>query len=178
MTRQRCSWVGQLSLALLAYAALSGAPNDRPPKGEWWYYAGDLASTKYSPLEQINRANVSHLRVAWRRPQINPDLAAASPNLRLSNNYRSTPIMAGGVLYATNDVGLAEAFDPETGRTVWSQKPDGDLTGNPGLGGALRAVAYWKDGSDGRILYKGKQYVVLAIGGSDRPAEFAALSLP
>ena len=159
MTRQRCSWVGQLSLALLAYAALSGAPNDRPPKGEWWYYAGDLASTKYSPLEQINRANVSHLRVAWRRPQINPDLAAASPNLRLSNNYRSTPIMAGGVLYATNAVGLAEAFDPETGRTVWSQKPDGDLTGNPGLGGALRAVAYWKDGSDGRILTNHKQHL-------------------
>jgi len=60
MTRQRCSFVGQLSLALLAYAALSGAPNDRPPKGEWWSYAGDLASTKYSPLEQINRANVTY----------------------------------------------------------------------------------------------------------------------
>jgi len=159
MTRQRCSWFGHLSLALLAYAALSGAPNDRPPRGEWWYYAGDLASTKYSPLEQINRANVANLRVAWRRPQINPDLAAAYPNLRLSNNYRSTPIMAGGVLYATNAVGLAEAFDPETGRTVWSQKPDGDLTGNPGLGGALRAVGYWKDGSDGRILTYHKQHL-------------------
>ena len=36
-------------IAFVISAALSGAPNDRPPKGEWWYYAGDLASTKYSP---------------------------------------------------------------------------------------------------------------------------------
>ena len=36
--------------------------------------------------------------------------------------------MVDGVLYASNGVGLAEAFDPETGKTLWVQKPgeDGD----------------------------------------------------
>lgn len=84
MTRERYTWFGRLLVVTLAYAALSGAPSDRPQKGEWWYYAADLASTKYSPLEQINRANVSKLRVAWRRPQIDPAFAAAYPNLRLT----------------------------------------------------------------------------------------------
>src|ERR1700682_5674243 len=67
--------------------------------------------------------------------------------------------MAGGVLYATNAVGLAEAFDPETGRTVWRQKVAGDLSGNPGLGGAIRAVAYWREGPDARILTYQKQHL-------------------
>ena len=56
MTRQLYSWSGRLLVGLLACAALSGASNNRPPKGEWWYYAGDLASSKYSPLEHINRS--------------------------------------------------------------------------------------------------------------------------
>ena len=74
-------------------------------------------------------------------PQIAADFTKAYPTSRLSNNFRSTPLMINGVLFATNAVGIAEAFDPETGRTLWSQKIAGDLGGNPGLGGALRAVA-------------------------------------
>jgi glucose dehydrogenase len=146
-------------LIVLACAAVSGAGNDTPAKGEWRQYAGDNGSTKYSPLDQINRSNVMKLRVAWRRPQIDAEFAAAYPNLRLSNNYRSTPIMAGGVLYATNAVGIAEGFDPETGRTLWRQKVAGELSGNPGLGGAIRALAYWREGPDARILTYQKQYL-------------------
>ena len=34
--------------------------------GEWRSYAGNLGSTKYSPLDQINRDNVQDLEIAWR----------------------------------------------------------------------------------------------------------------
>jgi quinoprotein glucose dehydrogenase len=34
--------------------------------GEWYAYGADLASTRYSPLDQINAANVDGLRIAWR----------------------------------------------------------------------------------------------------------------
>src|SRR5262245_58939708 len=34
--------------------------------GEWPTYGGDLAATKYSPLDQINRNNFSTVKVAWR----------------------------------------------------------------------------------------------------------------
>ncbi len=30
--------------------------------------------------------------------------------------------MVGGVLYASNGIGLVEAFDPATGRTIWVQQ--------------------------------------------------------
>ncbi|HEV2594744.1 MAG TPA: PQQ-dependent dehydrogenase, methanol/ethanol family [Sphingomicrobium sp.] len=39
------------------------APND--PPGEWRSEARDYANTRFSPLNQINRSNVSRLKVAW-----------------------------------------------------------------------------------------------------------------
>lgn len=39
------------------------APND--PPGEWRRQARDYANTRYSPLDQINTANVARLKVAW-----------------------------------------------------------------------------------------------------------------
>jgi quinoprotein glucose dehydrogenase len=60
MTRKLHSWSGRLTVTLLAFATLSGAGSDAPAKGEWRQYAGDNGSTKYSPLDQINRSNVNY----------------------------------------------------------------------------------------------------------------------
>ena len=115
--------------------------------GEWRYYSGDNGSTKYSLLDQINKSNVGALRMAWRRPQVDATLLTGAP-VRLLNNFRSTPIMVDGLLYASNGVGLAEAFDPETGKTVWVQNPGAD-----GMrGSANRGVAYWGEGSEARVI--------------------------
>ena len=153
MNRSRAAWAARAAFVAAACSiGAGGLANDRAPAGEWRAYSGDGASTKYAPLDQIDRTNVSRLRVAWRRPQVSPEFLKAHARLRLSNNYRSTPIMADGLLYATNAVGLAEAFDPATGRTVWSQPAPEEQSGNPGLGGALRAVAHWQSGSEARIF--------------------------
>jgi quinoprotein glucose dehydrogenase len=126
---------------------------------EWRYYSGDNGSKKYSPLDQINKTNVGSLRIAWRRPQVDRSLGDVRP----PNNFRSTPIMVDGVLYASNGVGLVEAFDPETGKTIWVQKPDTE-----GLrGGANRGVAYWASpstalragGDDARIITFRNRYL-------------------
>ena len=41
-------------------AAQQGAKN-----GEWRVYGGDEGSTRYSPLDQINRDNIKNMRIAW-----------------------------------------------------------------------------------------------------------------
>jgi quinoprotein glucose dehydrogenase len=129
------------------------APLDRP-RSEWRYYSGDNGSAKYSPIDQINQTNVNTLRIAWRRPQVDPSLLQRG-NVRLLNNFRSTPIMVDGVLYASNGVGLAEAFDPGTGKTLWVQKPDAE-----GMrGSANRGVAYWGSGADARIITFRNRYL-------------------
>jgi quinoprotein glucose dehydrogenase len=144
--------------SMLAAAAVSmHARQMAAPAGEWRQYSGDNASRKYSPLDQIDKNTVSRLRVAWRRPHIDPRLLdGLETPLRLSNNFRSTPIMAGGVLYASNAVGLVEAFDPATGRTLWVQAP-GDDPMRPNAGS--RGVALWTDGAEQRILAHRNQYL-------------------
>ena len=134
------------AVALLALLSLGGL--GAADKGtEWRYYSGDNGSSKYSPLDQINKSNVASLKIAWRRPQVDPGLLKGA-TVRLLNNFRSTPIMVDGIVYASNGIGLAEAFDPETGKTLWVQSPGAD-----GLrGSANRGVAYWGDGADARII--------------------------
>ena len=53
------------------------------------------------------------------------------------------------------------ALDKATGDTVWETELEAGATGTP--------MTY---------LHKGKQYIVVAIGGQQHPAEFIALSLP
>ena len=102
----------------------------RAQNGEWRSYAGDPGSRKYAPLDQINKDNVKTLRIAWRRPAVDPPLAALDPKLQVPNNFRVTPLMIGRVLYSPNGVGLVEALT--TGRV----KP-GSLLLMPGFGGGL-----------------------------------------
>ncbi len=145
--------VGLVSLVGLVQGA------DTPKAGEWPYYSADNRATKYSPLDQITRDNVTKLRVAWRRPQVDPALLAANPDLRLSNRYTATPIMANGVLYAPDGLGLVEAMDPGTGHTLWTQKPL--VPGPDGLqgGGAHWGVAYSGQGADARIFHTRGQHL-------------------
>jgi glucose dehydrogenase len=142
------------TLALAAaVAALLSFAQQAPAFGEWRFYSGDNASTKYSPLDQIDKSNVAALKIAWRRPQVDASLLQG-PAVRLLNNFRSTPIMVDGVLYASNGVGLAEAFDPATGKTMWVQQPGVDGAGptDPIRGSANRGVAYWGEGAEARII--------------------------
>ena len=62
--------------------------------GEWPSYAGDLASTHDSPLDQVNASNFDKLEVAWR---FKTDALGPRPEFKLEG----TPLMAKGVLYTT-----------------------------------------------------------------------------
>src|ERR1700687_691386 len=111
-------------LAAVAICSL-GATSVRAQNGEWHSYAGDPGSRKYAPLDQINKDNVRTLKIAWRRPAVDPQLAALDPQLQVPNNFRVSPLMIGGVLYSPNGVGLVEAFNPGTGKTMWVQEAPG-----------------------------------------------------
>jgi len=61
---------------------------------EWRTYGGDLASTRYSPADQIDAANFNDLELAW---SLRTDNFGPEPEF----NLQSTPLMVGGVLYST-----------------------------------------------------------------------------
>jgi quinoprotein glucose dehydrogenase len=165
LARRLFRWVA-LALVTMTLATLSTSAQQGEADVEWRYYSGDNGSSKYSPLAQITRDNVSRLQVVWRRPYLDPALARANPELRPANNFRSTPIMVGGTLYASNGIGLVEAFDPETGATKWVQQVPADEVR---VGNSNRGVAYWTAGADRRILTFRNQYLYALDPATGKP---------
>src|SRR5258705_2991497 len=124
--------------------------------GQWRSYNGDSGSPKSAPLNQINKSNVAGVKILWRLPAVDATLTAKNPSLKVPPNFRATPLMVNGVLYAPNGVGLVEAFDAATGRTKWVQQPfaPAELAGD-----STRGVAYWSGGGDERILVQRGEYL-------------------
>jgi quinoprotein glucose dehydrogenase len=109
-----------LVVALAAVAAVGRAqqPALTTAAGEWPTYGGDLASTRYSPLDQITADNFSKLEVAWR---FKTDPFGPRPDYL----YQTTPLMVGGVLYATAGVRRAVvALNAGTGELLWMHAED------------------------------------------------------
>ena len=48
--------------------------------GEWPTYGGDLANSKYSPLDQITAANFHSLKIAWRAKSPDAFLSMTTPD--------------------------------------------------------------------------------------------------
>jgi quinoprotein glucose dehydrogenase len=68
--------------------------------------------------------------------------------------------MIDGVLFSPNQIGLVEAFDPGTGKTIWLQQPYPDEA-NGGLSGtATRGVAFWTDGMVRRLFVIRGEYLI------------------
>jgi len=143
---------GPLFLEMNARAQ-SGAKN-----GEWRTYGGDLASTRYAPLDQINAENFGKLEVAWR---FKTDSLGPRPELK----FESTPLMVRGVLYTTaGSRRSVVALDAATGELLWVHREDEGTRGTYAprqLSG--HGVAYWTDGKEERILYVTPGYRLIAL---------------
>ncbi|OFW29216.1 MAG: hypothetical protein A3H97_07325 [Acidobacteria bacterium RIFCSPLOWO2_02_FULL_65_29] len=158
MGRRNSRFIVVLALGLLVLS-LGAAPRSgllraqRPSAaGEWRYYGGDAASTRYSPLDQITRANVGTLQVAWRWTSLDDDIAKANEAAR-PGAYQDTPLMIDGVLYTETGLGLFAAIDPVSGKTLWQYDPGTWKGGRPpNLGFTHRGAAFWTDGTARRII--------------------------
>ncbi len=145
-------------LALLlppVLAAQAGAKD-----GEWRSNSADNGNTRYSTLDQINRDNVKNLKIAWRWRSWN-----YSPNPESNKEYEVTPLMAGGVLYATAGIRRdVVAINAATGETLWMYRMDEGKRGvNAPLRNAGRGVAYWKEGAKETIIAVTPGYQMVAL---------------
>jgi len=141
----RAVWV--MSVMLCTGAMLSAQYGTK--NGEWRTWGGDLAATRYAPLDQINAANFSKLEVAWR---FKTDNLGKIPDF----NMQSTPLMINGVLYFTAGAHRnAVAVDAATGEMLWMHRLEESRRADASsrrLSG--RGVGYWTDGKgDERIFY-------------------------
>jgi quinoprotein glucose dehydrogenase len=153
MPISRC--LAALPILAMLIAALGSA---QTPPGEWRYYGSDAHSTKYSPLDQIDKNNVQQLQVAWR-------WKADNFGPRMDANWEVTPLMAGGVLYFTAGIRRdVVAVDAVTGETLWLYRYDEGERGAHAVRFNNRGVAYWNDGhGDERILLISPGYHLIEL---------------
>ena len=83
-----------------------------PPAQSWLSWRGGPDSWGYSPLGQINRENVSEVRLVWywAMDDTGPGEAA--------------PLVHEGVLLLPNPGGVIQAFDAAKGDLLWEYRPD------------------------------------------------------
>ena len=168
MTRTGWRWAAAAVpvAAVLAWAAPhtmgQAAPNVvsvGTAKGEWPTYGGNLASMRYSPLDQINASNFNKLEVAW---HFNTEALGPRPETQL----QGTPLVVNGIMYATGGTRRAVvALDAATGEELWMHSENEGKRGESAprqLSG--RGLSYWSDGKgDDRIIYVTPGYQMLAL---------------
>jgi len=140
--------------------------NSTPPTidAEWIQHRGDLASTSYSSLDQINESNIASLKVAWRWKT---DNFGPAPEFY----FKVTPLMANGVLYTT--AGLSRsiaAIDAQTGETLWTYRYDErERKVSVPRQNSGRGVAYWASPGrrDDRIIYITPGFQLIALHASN-----------
>ena len=105
---------------------------------EWRAYGGHSDSSQYSSLNQINKANVKDLTIAWSYPTQD------------HKHYFFNPIVVHGLMYVMAKNDSIVALDATTGKEVWLHAGDSQsrLITN-------RGITYWEssDGSDRRLIY-------------------------
>jgi len=133
---------GILAASGAAIGLISRMQSAGPGTDDWPYYGHDAGGSRYSPLTQINRTNVSRLRVAWTLHT--GDVRSEGPH---RTGFETTPILVDGTLYLTTGLNRILAVDPETGKERWAFDPKIDPTWGFGDGLINRGVATWLDGA-------------------------------
>lgn len=121
--------VGSLGLAaVVAMTAVVGA-NARTaiPDGDWRTINRDLAATRYSPLKQVDRSNVSRLTPSW--------------SYAMKSYGTTVPVVIGGTMYfpAGNRI---VALDADSGKELWAFTVARDPNARGG-GVSTRGLGYW-----------------------------------
>jgi quinoprotein glucose dehydrogenase len=130
-------------LVFLYVAFVSSAAHSQASDGaEWPNYGNDPGGMRYSALTQINRDNVSKLKVAWIFHT--GDVSDGSGG-RKRSGFETTPILVDGTLYFTTPFNRVIALDPETGKQRWAYDPEIDKTLDYGDGLVNRGVSTWLD---------------------------------
>ena len=132
----------------------------------WTSYASDKFSSKYSPLDQINKENVKDIEVKWTWES--PDNELKEQFKFPVSIYQVTPIAINGILYVSSSTAIVSAINGLTGRTIWTYDPETYKSNAPAHGAYIhRGVSYWDDGVGGRIIVGTPDARLIALNAKD-----------
>ncbi|HEY5410335.1 MAG TPA: PQQ-binding-like beta-propeller repeat protein, partial [Caulobacteraceae bacterium] len=132
-------------LAAAAGAALALTTGAARAADQWSAYGHDDTGQRFSPLDQIDRANVTKLKVAW--VFHTGDIADGRTGPR--SGFETTPLFVGQTLFLTTPFNRIIALAPRSGRQLWAYDPKLDRSAWYGDGLINRGLATWVDSSRG-----------------------------
>jgi quinoprotein glucose dehydrogenase len=127
-------------IALLFGGCLVGPLTSPSTPDEWPNYGNDPGGSRYSPLAQIDRQNVTRLRVAWTYRTGEP----VGTGNASQKAFEATPLMVEGTLFFSTPYSRVIALDAETGAERWSYDPKVDRGRRIALA-VSRGVSTWLD---------------------------------
>ena len=127
----RSAWITLASVILPALSCQAAEPQQA---ADWPMFNRDLAGTRYSPLTQINTANVGTLTKAWTY-LFNREGKTISGDSAFELYQEITPIVVNGLMYLPSGDRVV-ALEPETGKEIWTYELHGGLA-------SFRGLAYW-----------------------------------
>ncbi|MDP6535982.1 MAG: PQQ-binding-like beta-propeller repeat protein [Gammaproteobacteria bacterium] len=121
--KQSTSFLFTLSLVIAVFAPLAAAQQSLldnyspvsleeladPPEGDWLMWRRTANHWGYSPLDQINKGNVSDLRLAW--------AWTMEPG-----KQETTPLVHDGVMFLPQACDFIEAVDATDGTPLWEYR--------------------------------------------------------
>jgi quinoprotein glucose dehydrogenase len=110
----------------------------------WSDYGGASDASQYSALTQIDRSNVSQLKIAWSYPTGD------------GNKYSFNPIIVDRTMYVLARDNSIVALDATTGKELWIHTSDKKTTLITN-----RGINYWEspDRSDRRLLFAANNFL-------------------
>lgn len=133
--------MNKITTFLIVATAFSFSPSSEGQNASWDSFHGQLNAQKYSPLTQINAANVDQLELAW--DYHTGDVSDGSGELP-ATVWSATPVYANDTLYIGTPFYRIIALDPATGEEKWTFDTQSKLEAltQPAL--KSRGVAYWE----------------------------------
>jgi quinoprotein glucose dehydrogenase len=110
---------------------------------DWPSYQGDVYRNQYSPLDEINTANVGQLQLAWQY-STGDDVSGNRTQIQCN------PLVLEGIVYGTSPKLRLFALEAATGRELWTFDPGANVNYSMNVN---RGLVYWSDGGDRRIFY-------------------------
>ena len=139
-----CFVASHLCTAVHPYKKISAQSYPLPARTTWRDYGGTSDSAQYSALRQINRTNVSKLKVAWTFPTGD------------RGKYLFNPIVIDRVMYVLAEHNSIIALDAASGKQLWTHATDPKTTLI-----TYRGINYWEspDRSDRRLLFAANNFL-------------------
>ena len=139
----------QLSAQPLGMSDVSEEELLSPDPADWLMFSRTFDNQRFSPLDQINRDNVSQLRLVWSRGMY--------PGTRQEN----IPLVHNSVMYVANPAGIVQALDATNGDLIWQYEREMPVDVEDYIGiERTRTLSLYGD----KLLYASPDGYVLALG--------------